>query len=79
MLYIFVAVLGIWLALTDTSVGAVADAYRTASDGAGIHADEKPTLHFLHILLPHVVYRYLPSGREWARWARLQSRWACRK
>ena len=32
----------------------------------GIHADEEPTLHFLHILLPHVVYRYLPTGREYS-------------
>jgi hypothetical protein len=32
----------------------------------GIHAGEEPTLHFLHILLPHVVYRYLPDGREYA-------------
>jgi hypothetical protein len=31
----------------------------------GIRADEEPTLHFLHILLPHVVYRYLPDGREY--------------
>jgi hypothetical protein len=32
----------------------------------GIRAGEKPTLHFLHILLPHVVYRYLPNGQEYA-------------
>jgi hypothetical protein len=26
---------------------------------------EPPTLHFLHLLLPHVTYRFLPSGREY--------------
>jgi arylsulfatase A-like enzyme len=30
-----------------------------------MHADEKPTLHFLHILLPHVAYRYLPDGQQY--------------
>jgi hypothetical protein len=28
--------------------------------------NEKPTLHYLHILLPHVAYRYLPSGQQYA-------------
>ncbi len=32
---------------------------------AGIERDEPPTLHFLHILLPHVPYRYLPSGLQY--------------
>ncbi len=27
--------------------------------------DEKPTVHFLHILIPHVAYRYLPSGMQY--------------
>lgn len=30
-----------------------------------MHEDEKPTLHFLHILLPHVAYRYLPDGQQY--------------
>jgi hypothetical protein len=30
-----------------------------------MHGDEKPTLHFLHILLPHVAYRYLPDGQQY--------------
>jgi len=30
-----------------------------------MRADEKPTLHYLHILLPHVAYRYLPDGRQY--------------
>jgi hypothetical protein len=30
-----------------------------------LHRNEKPTVHFLHILLPHVVYRYLPSGQQY--------------
>jgi hypothetical protein len=29
---------------------------------AGIKGNEPPTLHFLHILLPHSPWRYLPSG-----------------
>lgn len=28
----------------------------------GIADDTRPTLHYLHLLLPHVPYRYLPSG-----------------
>jgi hypothetical protein len=31
----------------------------------GMNAAEPPTLHFLHLLLPHVTYRFLPSGREY--------------
>lgn len=31
----------------------------------GFRADEVPTLHVLHILLPHVPYRFLPSGVEY--------------
>lgn len=27
-----------------------------------IERDEEPTVHFLHVLIPHVAYRYLPSG-----------------
>ncbi len=46
----------------------------------GIRAGEKPTLHFLHILLPHVVYRYLPNGQEYAYpaddFAKTNDRWS---
>jgi hypothetical protein len=31
----------------------------------GIKGNEAPTLHFLHILLPHSPWRYLPSGVEY--------------
>ena len=31
----------------------------------GMNPAEPPTLHFLHLLLPHVSYRFLPSGREY--------------
>jgi Sulfatase len=31
----------------------------------GLKATDTPTLHFLHILLPHVPWRYLPSGVEY--------------
>jgi hypothetical protein len=29
---------------------------------AGLKAGDRPTLHFLHLLLPHAPWRYLPSG-----------------
>jgi hypothetical protein len=29
------------------------------------HAHEQPTLHFIHVLLPHVPLRFLPSGLEY--------------
>ena len=29
------------------------------------HRNEQPTLHFLHLLLPHVPLRFLPSGLEY--------------
>jgi hypothetical protein len=32
----------------------------------GMNPAEPPTLHFLHLLLPHVAYRFLPSGREYS-------------
>ena len=32
---------------------------------SGIRADEPPTLHYLHLLLPHVPWRYLPSGLQY--------------
>lgn len=32
---------------------------------SGIRRGEAPTLHFLHILLPHVPYRFLPSGLQY--------------
>jgi Sulfatase len=31
----------------------------------GIRPTRKPTLHFLHVLLPHVPWQYLPSGRHY--------------
>jgi hypothetical protein len=33
---------------------------------AAIQPSERPTLYFLHVLLPHHPWRYLPSGREYA-------------
>lgn len=33
---------------------------------AGIETDEGPTLHFLHIQLPHQPYRLLPNGQAYA-------------
>jgi hypothetical protein len=32
---------------------------------AGLKAGDRPTMHFLHILLPHAPWRYLPSGNEY--------------
>jgi hypothetical protein len=32
---------------------------------ASIEPSERPRLHVLHVLLPHVPYRYLPSGRAY--------------
>jgi Sulfatase len=32
---------------------------------AGIHGGSRPRLHLIHILLPHVPYQYLPSGRRY--------------
>jgi hypothetical protein len=32
---------------------------------AGLEAGGRPTLHFLHLLLPHQPWRYLPSGAEY--------------
>jgi hypothetical protein len=29
---------------------------------AGLRPSERPTMHFLHLLLPHAPFRYLPSG-----------------
>ena len=34
---------------------------------AGIEGGSQPRLHLLHILLPHVPYQYLPSGRRYRR------------
>lgn len=31
----------------------------------GLQPSAAPTLHFLHVLLPHVPYRHLPSGRTY--------------
>ena len=31
----------------------------------GLRASDRPTLHFLHLLLPHQPWRYLPSGAEY--------------
>jgi Sulfatase len=33
---------------------------------AGVAPSSIPTLHFMHVLLPHIPYRYLPSGRAYA-------------
>jgi hypothetical protein len=32
---------------------------------AGLKAGDRPTVHFLHLLLPHQPWRYLPSGAEY--------------
>jgi hypothetical protein len=32
---------------------------------AGLEAADRPTLQFLHLLLPHAPWRYLPSGNEY--------------
>ena len=32
---------------------------------AGLEDAERPTLHFLHLLLPHAPWRFLPSGNEY--------------
>ena len=32
---------------------------------AGLEASDQPTMHFLHLLLPHAPWRYLPSGNEY--------------
>ena len=32
---------------------------------AGLKASDRPTMNFLHILLPHAPWRYLPSGNEY--------------
>jgi hypothetical protein len=31
----------------------------------GLKASDRPTMHFLHLLLPHAPWRYLPSGVEY--------------
>jgi Sulfatase len=32
---------------------------------AGLRPSDRPTFHFLHLLLPHAPWRYLPSGTEY--------------
>jgi hypothetical protein len=32
---------------------------------AGLQDADRPTMHFLHLLLPHAPWRYLPSGNEY--------------
>jgi hypothetical protein len=32
---------------------------------AGLKDTDRPTMHFLHVLLPHAPWRYLPSGAEY--------------
>jgi Sulfatase len=32
---------------------------------AGLTDNDRPTMHFLHLLLPHAPWRYLPSGNEY--------------
>jgi Sulfatase len=34
---------------------------------AGIEGGSRPRLHLIHILLPHVPYQFLPSGRRYSR------------
>ena len=34
---------------------------------AGMKPRPSPTLHYLHLMLPHVPWKYLPSGQEYAR------------
>jgi hypothetical protein len=36
--------------------------FRAFTDGI---IDDRPALHYLHVLLPHVPYRYLPSGARY--------------
>ncbi|HEY5886283.1 MAG TPA: sulfatase-like hydrolase/transferase, partial [Acidimicrobiales bacterium] len=33
---------------------------------AGIEEGEDPTLHFVHLLLPHTPYKFLPGGRQYS-------------
>ena len=33
---------------------------------AGIEEGEDPTLHFMHLLLPHTPYKFLPGGRQYS-------------
>jgi hypothetical protein len=50
-------------ALTDLR-GRVAELRRYVGE---IHAGPRPAVHFLHVLLPHHPWEYLPSGERYAR------------
>lgn len=41
-------------------------AYQTERYALSIDAGERPTLYFLHAMLPHSPWRFLPSGRQYA-------------
>lgn len=38
-------------------------AFLETIDGDAAGADDRPAAHFAHVMLPHMPYRYLPSGR----------------
>lgn len=38
----------------------------------GLRPSSRPTLHFLHLILPHHAFRYLPSGTQYAPWNQLR-------
>ena len=41
---------------------------------AGMKPRPSPTLHYLHLMLPHIPWKYLPSGQEYARPERMNTR-----
>ncbi len=57
----------------DADPGAETDGIRHRDDVPGMFADfleqvapgDRPALHFIHMVLPHGPWRYLPSGREY--------------
>ncbi|SCF24203.1 Arylsulfatase A [Micromonospora viridifaciens] len=49
-----------WDALNDNQPA------RFTSFLAGLRPSSRPTLHFLHLLMPHAPWRYLPSGAQYA-------------
>jgi hypothetical protein len=59
----------------DADVGISRPArFQALLDGLAV-AGSAPQLHYLHLLLPHVPYRYLPSGREYAATGNLGTLW----
>ncbi len=50
----------------QTTGGAVAPASDRAKEFLDGIADDSNTVHFLHVLLPHVPFRYLPDGSQYA-------------